>query len=107
MATILDGKKCSEMHLELIKEQIEDDGLHPHLATVIVGNDPASQMYVRMKHRACERVGIGSVGIELPGDRRCAVGLSGDRSEGIGNEGGGDAEKQQRSPVAHGFTLSR
>jgi methylenetetrahydrofolate dehydrogenase (NADP+)/methenyltetrahydrofolate cyclohydrolase len=68
MVTILDGKKCSEMHLELLKEQIEDDGLNPHLATVIVGNDPASQMYVRMKHRACERVGIGSVGIELPGE---------------------------------------
>ena len=66
MATILDGKKCSEMLLELIKEQIEESGLHPHLATVIVGSDPASQMYVRMKHRACERVGIGSVGIELP-----------------------------------------
>jgi methylenetetrahydrofolate dehydrogenase (NADP+)/methenyltetrahydrofolate cyclohydrolase len=68
MATILDGKKCSEMRLELIKEQIDDSGLHPHLATVIVGSDPASQMYVRMKHRACERVGIGSLGIELPED---------------------------------------
>jgi methylenetetrahydrofolate dehydrogenase (NADP+)/methenyltetrahydrofolate cyclohydrolase len=66
MATILDGKKCSEMLLELIKEQIEESGLHPHLATVIVGSDPASQMYVRMKHRACERVGIGSVSVELP-----------------------------------------
>lgn len=68
MATILDGKKCSDMRLELLKEQIEESGLHPHLATVIVGSDPASQMYVRMKHRACERVGIGSVGIELPED---------------------------------------
>ena len=68
MATILDGKKCSEMRLELLKEQIDDSGLHPHLATVIVGSDPASQMYVRMKHRACERVGIGSLGIELPED---------------------------------------
>jgi methylenetetrahydrofolate dehydrogenase (NADP+)/methenyltetrahydrofolate cyclohydrolase len=66
MATILDGKKCSEMLLELVKEQIEESGLHPHLATVIVGSDPASQMYVRMKHRACEQVGISSVGIELP-----------------------------------------
>ena len=72
MTTILDGKKCSEMLLELLKEQIEESGLHPHLATVIVGNDPASQMYVRMKHRACERVGIGSVGIELPGDTTTA-----------------------------------
>jgi methylenetetrahydrofolate dehydrogenase (NADP+)/methenyltetrahydrofolate cyclohydrolase len=68
MATILDGKKCSDMRLELLKEQIDESGLHPHLATVIVGSDPASQMYVRMKHRACERVGIGSVGIEFPED---------------------------------------
>lgn len=68
MGMILDGKKISEMRLELVKEQIEDDGLHPHLATVIVGSDPASQMYVRMKHRACEQVGIGSIGIELPAD---------------------------------------
>ena len=68
MVMILDGKKCSEMRLELLKEEIEDSGLYPHLATVIVGSDPASQMYVRMKHRACERVGIGSVGIELPAD---------------------------------------
>jgi methylenetetrahydrofolate dehydrogenase (NADP+)/methenyltetrahydrofolate cyclohydrolase len=68
MATILDGKKCSDMRLELLKEQIEESCLHPHLATVIVGSDPASQMYVRMKHRACERVGIGSIGIELPED---------------------------------------
>jgi len=67
MATILDGKKCSEKRLELLKEQIEEDDLYPRLATVIVGEDPASKMYVRMKHRACEQVGIGSVGIELPG----------------------------------------
>ncbi len=68
MTTILDGKKCSEKRLELLKEKIEESGLYPRLATVIVGSDPASQMYVRMKHRACERVGIGSVGIELPAD---------------------------------------
>ncbi|PKL63680.1 MAG: bifunctional methylenetetrahydrofolate dehydrogenase/methenyltetrahydrofolate cyclohydrolase FolD [Methanomicrobiales archaeon HGW-Methanomicrobiales-3] len=68
MTTILDGKKCSEKRLELTKEKIEESGLYPRLATVIVGSDPASQMYVRMKHKACERVGIGSVGIELPED---------------------------------------
>ncbi|PKL67723.1 MAG: bifunctional methylenetetrahydrofolate dehydrogenase/methenyltetrahydrofolate cyclohydrolase FolD [Methanomicrobiales archaeon HGW-Methanomicrobiales-1] len=68
MVIILDGKKCSAMRLELLKEEIEDSGLYPRLATVIVGSDPASQMYVRMKHRACEQVGIGSVGIELPAD---------------------------------------
>ncbi|KLK88150.1 methenyltetrahydrofolate cyclohydrolase [Methanoculleus sediminis] len=65
---ILDGKAVSEKRLEILKEEIEESGLYPRLATVIVGEDPASQMYVRMKHRACERVGIGSVGIELPAD---------------------------------------
>jgi len=68
MTTILDGKKTSEKRLEILKEAIVDSGLNPHLATIIVGNDPASQMYVRMKHRACEKVGIGSVGIGLPAD---------------------------------------
>ncbi len=56
------------MRLEILKEQIEDSGLYPRLATVIVGEDPASQMYIRMKHRACEQVGIGSVGMEIAGD---------------------------------------
>jgi len=68
MATILDGKKIADMRLEILKEEIEDSGLYPRLATVIVGADPASQMYIRMKHRACEQVGIGSVGMELAGD---------------------------------------
>ncbi|MFY9750188.1 MAG: bifunctional methylenetetrahydrofolate dehydrogenase/methenyltetrahydrofolate cyclohydrolase FolD [Methanoregula sp.] len=65
---ILDGKAVSEKRLELLKEAIGESGLYPRLATVIAGSDPASQMYVRMKHRACERVGIGSVGIEIPGE---------------------------------------
>jgi methylenetetrahydrofolate dehydrogenase (NADP+)/methenyltetrahydrofolate cyclohydrolase len=68
MVTILDGKAVSEKRLELLKEDISESGLYPRLATVIVGGDPASQMYVRMKHRACEQVGIGSVGIEIPGN---------------------------------------
>ena len=68
MAFILDGKAVSEKRLELLKEASGESGLYPRLATVIMGTDPASQMYVRMKHRACERVGIGSIGIEIPGD---------------------------------------
>ncbi|MDO8841986.1 bifunctional methylenetetrahydrofolate dehydrogenase/methenyltetrahydrofolate cyclohydrolase FolD [Methanocalculus sp.] len=63
---ILDGKKTSEKRLELLKEKIDESGLYPRLATVLVGEDPASQLYVRMKHRACERVGIGSIAIDLP-----------------------------------------
>ena len=65
---MLDGKAVSEKRLELLKEEIEESGLYPRLATIIVGEDPGSKLYVRMKHRACERVGIGSVGIELPED---------------------------------------
>ena len=68
MSTILDGKKTSEKRLEILKEEIGESGLYPHLATIIVGSDPASQMYVRMKHRACEQVGIGSVRVEMPPD---------------------------------------
>jgi methylenetetrahydrofolate dehydrogenase (NADP+)/methenyltetrahydrofolate cyclohydrolase len=68
MGMLLDGKQVSEKRLNLLKEEIATSGFNPRLATVIVGSDPASQMYVRMKHRACERVGIGSVGIELAAD---------------------------------------
>jgi methylenetetrahydrofolate dehydrogenase (NADP+)/methenyltetrahydrofolate cyclohydrolase len=68
MTTILDGKKIADQRLEVLKKEIEDSGLTPRLATVIVGTDPASQMYIRMKHRACGLVGIGSVGMELAGD---------------------------------------
>jgi methylenetetrahydrofolate dehydrogenase (NADP+) / methenyltetrahydrofolate cyclohydrolase len=63
---ILDGKKVQQKRLELLKEEIDESGLVPRLATVIVGSDPASELYVRMKHRACEEVHIGSVGITLP-----------------------------------------
>ena len=63
---ILDGKKIQEKRLELLKEAIDESGLYPRLATIIAGSDPASELYVRMKHRACEQVHIGSVGITLP-----------------------------------------
>ncbi len=63
---ILDGKKISDKRLELLEERISESGLHPHLATVLVGDNPASRLYVNMKHRACERVGIGSVSVTLP-----------------------------------------
>ena len=44
------------------------DGIVPGLATVLVGSDPASQNYVRMKHRDCEEIGIRSIRVELPAD---------------------------------------
>lgn len=64
---ILDGKQIQEKRLELLREEIDESGLCPRLATIIAGNDPASELYVRMKRAACEKVHIGSVGITLPG----------------------------------------
>ena len=63
---IIDGRKIAQKRLELLKEKIDESGLYPRLATVLVGKDPGSQMYVRMKHEACERVHIGSVRVDLP-----------------------------------------
>ncbi len=47
-------------------------GVVPGLATVLVGEDPASQNYVRMKHRDCHEVGIRSMRVELPADATAA-----------------------------------
>jgi len=63
---ILDGKRLSKRRLEILEERIGESGLRPHLATVLVGENPASQLYVTMKQRACEQVGIGSVSVKLP-----------------------------------------
>lgn len=64
MAEILDGKKiASEVRAE-IKEEVErfvaKASVQPQLAAVLVGDDPASQVYVRNKEKACEKVGIKS-----------------------------------------------
>jgi methylenetetrahydrofolate dehydrogenase (NADP+)/methenyltetrahydrofolate cyclohydrolase len=63
---ILDGKKTADRRLEILTEEIVDAGLYPQLATIVVGDNPASHLYVKMKRQACERVGIGSIKIELP-----------------------------------------
>jgi methylenetetrahydrofolate dehydrogenase (NADP+)/methenyltetrahydrofolate cyclohydrolase len=65
---IINGKEISEKRLAVLKDEISKSGLSPCLATIIVGEDPASQMYVRMKHKACGEVGIKSAGITLSSD---------------------------------------
>ena len=67
----LDGKACAaavegELH-ERIKS-LQSHGLEPHLAVIIVGNDPASHVYVNSKVRTCKRLGIRSTHLELPED---------------------------------------
>ncbi|MBP3088681.1 bifunctional methylenetetrahydrofolate dehydrogenase/methenyltetrahydrofolate cyclohydrolase [Corynebacterium sp. sy017] len=47
---------------------LKEKGITPGLATVLVGDDPASHSYVKMKHRDCEEVGITSIRKDLPGD---------------------------------------
>lgn len=65
---ILDGKGLSEQRLAQLKEEIKAGGFSPRLATVLVGEDPGSQLYVRMKHKACEEIGIRSMNVTLPAD---------------------------------------
>ncbi|MGY8644534.1 MAG: bifunctional methylenetetrahydrofolate dehydrogenase/methenyltetrahydrofolate cyclohydrolase FolD [Candidatus Poseidoniales archaeon] len=67
-ATILDGRELGrtiEKDLMSRIENLKGRGLHPHLAVVIVGDDPASHVYVRNKEMACERCGIKSTRIDL------------------------------------------
>ena len=67
-AIILDGKELSKISEESIKERVSklsEKGIKPTLATVLVGNDPASETYVKMKRNTCARVGMESIAVEL------------------------------------------
>lgn len=71
---LLDGKKLAEeVKLEIKKEvdAMVDKGLRPpHLAAILVGDNPASKAYVSTKIKFCEDVGYGSTLISLPGDTK-------------------------------------
>lgn len=71
-AQILDGKALAARVRAELKEQIEAGVAagrpRPGLATVIVGEDPASQVYVRNKRRACDEVGMANFHTEMPAD---------------------------------------
>ena len=69
MATIISGTQISkEVRAQLGEEvkRMTAAGVRPGLAVVIVGNDPASKIYVRNKHKGCEELGILSEVYELP-----------------------------------------
>ena len=70
MAEIIDGKLVSQKIRKELAAEINDFkgqyGITPGLAVIMVGNNPASAVYVRNKHRACAEVGISSYQIELP-----------------------------------------
>tara|TARA_B100001175_G_C19347784_1_gene560746 strand:- start:31 stop:873 length:843 start_codon:yes stop_codon:yes gene_type:complete len=68
-AIILDGKELSKISEESIKQRVVDlseKAIEPTLATILVGNDPASETYVKMKRNTCARVGMESIAVELP-----------------------------------------
>ncbi len=67
-AKILDGKACASDLEHRLKNEISTMEIKPHLAVLIVGDDPASHVYVRNKIKSCERLGIKSTHLELSTD---------------------------------------
>jgi 5,10-methylene-tetrahydrofolate dehydrogenase/methenyl tetrahydrofolate cyclohydrolase len=72
MAQLIDGVTIAAQIRAEVKDQVAEMkrnlGITPGLATVLVGEDPASATYVRSKHKACEEAGIASFGHVLPKD---------------------------------------
>ena len=70
MANIINGKEISDKLREKLKKEVaklkNEQNLQPSLAVIIVGDDPASKIYVRNKKRACEEIGIKSYEFALP-----------------------------------------
>ena len=70
-AKIIDGKAISAQIKDELKEKtaaLKDKGIEVTLAVILVGEDPASQVYVRNKKKACEYIGYNSLSYELPAD---------------------------------------
>ena len=72
MAIIMDGKSLAHSSEEELKTRVssllEKKNFVPILATILVGSDPASATYVKMKGNACERIGMKSIKVELDSD---------------------------------------
>ena len=68
MTTLLTGKEPAQAIKDEVAERIEALGKRVGLATVLVGDDPASEVYVRMKHKAAAKTGMYTYDHHLPGD---------------------------------------
>jgi len=95
--TVLDGKALAKHIEETLSERVQrlqelSRGMLPTLATILVGNDPASATYVRMKRNACKRVGMGSSRIELAPETTTEELLA-------------HIERLNRDPEVHGILL--
>jgi methylenetetrahydrofolate dehydrogenase (NADP+)/methenyltetrahydrofolate cyclohydrolase len=96
-ALILDGKEVSQRSESELSERVaalkvKSEGRTPVLATILVGADPASATYVKMKGNACRRVGMESLAIELPATTRT-------------NDLLREIEQLNRNPDVHGILL--
>ncbi|MCD6522824.1 MAG: bifunctional methylenetetrahydrofolate dehydrogenase/methenyltetrahydrofolate cyclohydrolase FolD [Candidatus Diapherotrites archaeon] len=63
---IIDGKEVARRVREEVKQEIEKGGMTPRLDVILVGENPASKVYVRMKEKTCKECGIKSVRHDLP-----------------------------------------
>lgn len=92
MANIINGKAISEAIRSEIKADLQNMSIRPGLAVVLVGDDPASAVYVRNKSKACEEVGIYSEVYRLPKEtgREQLLGL---------------IEQLNESPLIHGILV--
>ncbi|MBC7084753.1 MAG: bifunctional methylenetetrahydrofolate dehydrogenase/methenyltetrahydrofolate cyclohydrolase [Methanomethylovorans sp.] len=67
---VIDGRTLAKKVEEEVKKDVEvlkvERGITPSLATILVGDNPASKMYVRLKHKACERIGIHAEDHNMP-----------------------------------------
>lgn len=68
MTIILDGKKLRDKIFESLKAELDKMPEKPTLAVILVGENPASQIYVRNKKKTAEKLGINSLSIEYPAD---------------------------------------
>ena len=77
MAELIDGKIVSAAVRKRIATETEkfkaEHGITPALAVILVGNDPASAVYVRNKHKGCLEVGMRSIEITMPEDKNIYV----------------------------------
>jgi len=72
-ATIMDGRRLAQeirANIRLEVNSLREDGVNPCLATVLVGEDPASKTYLKIKHSSCQEVGIQSRNFQLPTNTR-------------------------------------
>lgn len=95
MTIIIDGNKIAKSLRASLQEcvrELEDQGVTPGLATVLMSDDPASETYVRMKQQDCDEIGINGIDIELD-----PSGTADDLFETI--------NELNRDPAVHGFLV--